>query len=775
MSNAVDNCIELSKSQERESLEFAKKETMKLLSVTADTIDAGALRKLLEMHAPLQLLGDRVKKHHRLRLSRKIISTGTLLDTVSNLIQRANASEGDAEAIHRLEGFLAVGRKFTLPHPLWTPRHDAVLIHAVSKHGWIDQETSCRSIIDDSSVKWGAPFDYSGDDVEPEVSTKVINKAELMNTASRAAALLSNHAGLFEELKGFNKDLIIRSCSLVRVVDKIDEPTDLSNTSKPLWTVDENGVQFLTNSNSSSQAREPVDLPPKKDLVRRARTILSRVTGLPEAAKEQPEKLPIVKHDFCALDQSDRSNVLLSEMFRGILRENFSSSKHIKKLCSLCLVESQARLKSIIAVDSDSSKPASEMKRIVQHIELLTQSLNKGSTQCKNIIRVILGDEPVQPKNPTDALFPAPKANSRSSRSSTSTAKAPSKTTGSRAIESAEKRLLDRNDGVELEKKSAFLELTEVETLILHTISEYGIPSMSVNGGITGAPVTWVTLGKSVVELGRIFLEKAAAKVEMVQSAVGDPASMSVIKQNASRIEEDYYNKETALGQATDYAAEPETLAKKTIMMLEKLRRHMGSVSVTAFTARSDNGLGSKILVWIRKQLHRWASSLDLLDDSGRPLAFSAIDFLPDLSESEKDSIHVAAILDRKGCRCVISQIAMLTRNRSLLDSRSREELLLKIDKAAKTVSATGDAWGKQPEWWTADEGSPNQLSANNDALLLERLRTNGFGRVLAAKGRANLTGVVSLNQRLVRVLYFLGVSNLFLFSWPQSHSIRWV
>ena len=42
-----------------------------------------------------------------------------------------------------LSKLLNASPKVILPHPLWTPIHDAVLIYAIAKHGWIDRENSC--------------------------------------------------------------------------------------------------------------------------------------------------------------------------------------------------------------------------------------------------------------------------------------------------------------------------------------------------------------------------------------------------------------------------------------------------------------------------------------------------------------------------------------------------------------------------------------------------------------------------------------------------------
>ena len=47
----------------------------------------------------------------------------------------------------------------TLPHPSQKSIHDAFLIHAIAKHGWIDRESSFLAITADVSIMWGWPFD----------------------------------------------------------------------------------------------------------------------------------------------------------------------------------------------------------------------------------------------------------------------------------------------------------------------------------------------------------------------------------------------------------------------------------------------------------------------------------------------------------------------------------------------------------------------------------------------------------------------------------------
>jgi hypothetical protein len=127
-----------------------------------------------------------------------------------------------------------------------------------------------------------------------------------------------------------------------------------------------------------------------------------------------------------------------------------------------------------------------------------------------------------------------------------------------------------------------------------------------------------------------------------------------------------------------------------------------------------------------------WAKSLDIVDTDGQTLAYTAADFYHDLPEDEKELLDVTAMLNKQDCRQLLIQITLLSRVRSFFMKYSREDLLPRIESAAKN-SKVGDAWEGQPTWWgsSSQSDSPNGYSAVHDALLLESLVLFGFGGVL--------------------------------------------
>jgi hypothetical protein len=727
----------------------------KHLSLTSDTVNMEVLRSFLNQYAPLQLLVDRTRSN-RIRLSRRLLSTCTFMHIASTLVRKAQTSSGDTEVIDRLASSLVVDKRTTLPHPLWTTKHDAVMVLAIAKHGWIDQEASCRAITNDSTVAWGPPFeasDASVDSVAAIESRRTIS--DLKTTGSRAASLMNEHHDLLEETKGFNMNLVVRAYDLVRQASNATSD-GLESTNIHSWIVNDTAVD--DSGGGSSRDHEPVELPTKKDLVRRAKTVLARSNGPADEANA-----PVATRNsfgFAVLDQSETCNILLAEMMRGILKAS-STTKACRNLCQLALKEAQIRLHTIQTAGSASSdvasKPSKEgddMLRITRQIEIVQRNLKKSARGCKNVIRVMLGADPHQPRNSSEIMFPVEKT-APSSLETIRVTHTGTKTSGEKAFELATKRAHTRNSEIGSE---TMIDLTEIETLILQIICSQGLPvwrdALGVSDGSSadsqahGAKytTTWLSVGRSLASLAQSCVRKSAEKARKAQkeNERAKESDREKLEGNVLEAERVFVARETAAEQATEYAADPETLAKKTIMMLEKLRRHMVPVSLSQNAVRSsDNGLGAKIVLWLAKEIERWSISLNLVDDKNCPLAYSAVDFLEDLSEDERSGVEIATAFDKKGCRNVLSQIASVSRIRSVYVEYRYEELLAKMEKAAKNLVASGDVWEQKPEWW----GPPSQAqgSTGHDSLLLERLLSSGFDSVLESNENPSHSGQVCI------------------------------
>jgi hypothetical protein len=757
LSVMAETLLKTVESSRRDDVESQERIRARHLSLSSDTVSMEVLKSFLNQYAPLQLLVDRTRSN-RIRLSRRLPSTCSFMHTASTLVRKAQTSSVDTEVIGRLASSLVVDKRTTLPHPLWTTKHDAVLVLAIAKHGWIDQEASCRAITDDSTVAWGAPFEVS-DENENSVAAVESRRtiADLRATGSRAASLMNEHHDLLEETKGFNTSLVVRAYDLLRQASNATSE-GLESTNLQSWTVNN-----ITDDDSGGGEHEPVELPTKKDLVRRAKIVLARSNG--PAGETNAPVATRNSFGFAVLDQSETCNILLAEMMRGILKAP-SISESCKNLCQLALKEAQIRLHTIQTAGSASldaaskpSKEADDMIRISRQIEIVQRNLKKSARGCKNLVRVMLGADPHQPRNANEIMFPVDKA-APSALETIRVTNAGTKTSGEKAFEVAMKRAQTRKSEIDSE---TMIDLTEIETLILQIICSQGLPvwrdecntlSLGASDGSSAdntAPgakytTTWLSVGRSLTTLAQICVKKAAEKAKKARKEYEKAKESDKEKAEAIALESEYVfvGRETAAEQATEYAADPETLAKKTIMMLEKLRRHMVPVSLTQNAIRSsDNGLGAKIVLWLAKEIERWSISLNLVDDKNCPLAYSAVDFLEDLSEEEKSGVEIATVFDKKGCRNVLSQVASVSRIRSVYMEYSYEDLLAKIEKATKNLVASGDVWEHKPDWW----GPPSQPqgSTGHDSLLLERLLSSGYNSILESNENPFHSGQVCI------------------------------
>ena len=736
----------------RETEESLEKERETDLALTLENAHPEYLKGFVEKYGSFQLIVDR-SKASRIGLSRKILTASTLMDKAVAVVRRSvDSAKPDETSVDRLAKTLVVDKKTALPHPLWTVRHDAVLIHAIAKHGWIDHDASVRAIAADSSVKWGRPFDFEDGTVNDERSFD--NSRQILSSADRAAEFFNGNVDMIEALKGFHQDRIVRSYALTK-----QEENGSELLAGRTWTVDRESLQLPGNANASSvsdsksKSIEQVELPTKKDLVRRSRTILSK--PLSSICSEQKPEAEKPSHGYTVLDQRDGANVFLAELLRGVVKEP-TTTKWARKLCVAAVDEARKRADSLsteVHSDGALAKQVEELHSIAEHIEEAKRHIAKSAVQYKNVIRAILGEEPQKPRKESDQhqLFPPKRAFTASLKIPTTTSKAAKrstpkhagKPTGEKAIAIARKRLQEQYGSGGTAGSETQLELTEIETHILTAACFVGIPvwaedfnsvfvgssSASAPGAAGSAKLTWASFGELVVDLAQKVFETAKQNLSKTQDEyrrISDVTTDTILEDHQDRsvaraafdaAKRSYLEKEDVVRQANEYLSDPSVLAKKCVMLLAKIREHMGTVHMSALTVRSDNSLGPKVLNWLGKELTRWATSLDLLDNYGRPLAFTAVEFLNDLPESERSSIEVFAAFEKKGCRFVVAQIAMMSRLRSVFVSSEGRSLSEKIVKASRMVKSGGEKWDKEPAGW----------SPESDVVLLRRLVDSGL------------------------------------------------
>jgi hypothetical protein len=512
------------------------------LALKPENVVVETLNGFLRKYSPLQLLSDRnsAKKFH---FNRRVYSACICMQAATSLVRRAEKAPGK-DLADRVLSLLSVDQRSPLPHPQWTLKHDAILIGGMEKHGWIDRDNSCRAIMADETIKWGPPFDLSDAEVSGNQEMAPVAKGQglideetacLRSTALRASHFLNSHRYMLKELKSCNQQLLVDSYGLkqqwVEGGEEGDEPVSE-------WIVDEkillqSSVPSVGGSDSDEKlAREPLDLPIKKDLAKRAKAVLLKSisvlnadgapTGKPNAASMKADEQPGTDHGFSVIDQGDRCCILLAEILRGIVKGSQKKTPNqVRTLCSIAS-EEVAELQKIFLGSSHpkAKSKAEEMDKISQQIALVKRSLKAFVRPAKNVCRVMLGEEPVPSKtsSETEIMFPSSKPiptvskpkeksaagvptvskpkeknaagppASKTKENSAASAAAPKEVirrddgaSGERAVIRAMKKANDKNDGTpctfthENETETG-LQLTMIETLILYTFCSEGIP-----------------------------------------------------------------------------------------------------------------------------------------------------------------------------------------------------------------------------------------------------------------------------------------------------------
>ena len=182
--------------------------------------------------------------------------------------------------------------------------------------------------------------------------------------------------------------------------------------------------------------------------------------------------------------------------------------------------------------------------------------------------------------------------------------------------------------------------------------------------------------------------------------------------------------------EAISYSKDPHMFAKRVIMLLEALRKHMGPVDLQyagekkiRTLNKSENGLGTKVVHWMSKEMQRWAEPLEILDSTGNVHFKTSITPAKDHSQS-----YDAAIMTKRDCRTIFIQIAQQTRLRSIFIKNDINRLETElIPKVLKQASFTCTEWEDRPSWWNSvrDESYCN---CQDDVDLLIGILDFGYG-----------------------------------------------
>ena len=175
LTNAIETIISSAKSEAADNRANNEKEETSIvekasgLDVSNTTVDN--VEFLMRHFAPPQLLTDRMNDNRYKtgkRFTNLMLNSNTAHDGVSRAKSMAKAKGGTGgeaievskkDLITSLAKLINLDRRTAIPHPKWDAVHDAVLIAAIAKHGWIDRDSACKAMVEDKSIKWGRPFD----------------------------------------------------------------------------------------------------------------------------------------------------------------------------------------------------------------------------------------------------------------------------------------------------------------------------------------------------------------------------------------------------------------------------------------------------------------------------------------------------------------------------------------------------------------------------------------------------------------------------------------
>lgn len=188
-------------------------------------------------------------------------------------------------------------------------------------------------------------------------------------------------------------------------------------------------------------------------------------------------------------------------------------------------------------------------------------------------------------------------------------------------------------------------------------------------------------------------------------------------------------------GVLAEWVEQPQECAKRSLMLLEKLAQTAETGSIAGYPSKK-----ASFDPWFWSEVCRWAGTLQIAGQQGRPIAYSAHNFVSDHPElNDHPAFVMEAYLDARSCREILLQTATVTRLRSVVvrqpnisllspslqkqhASSQQQSLRSKVARAILDCENASKFWSRRPSWWGDDE---DQVS--HDVLLLETLCMKGF------------------------------------------------
>ena len=363
-------------------------------------ITAESLKEFLMLFAPLQLVNDR-KRANRINLHHNtMVGRMSLLSALHGAVKSADkdlppdaTSKTKNEALSKL---ITVNSISSRPHPLWTRIHDAILLRAVTKHGWLDRQSSVTAILNDKTIHWGPPFEASTeksseteekqDDHELPSNSKYI---EVLSVAGRAVSFLKNlKDDMVEDISSSYLNELREKLAKTYCLSPQDEEGDED------WKVDEDHLKKLIVSDLVT-SEDCEELPNKKLLTKRLKKIGTAIMSKTVETTEEiddPKQEDIdtsggssENYGFFLVDQSDRSNVLLAEMIRSLLKLPKKSNKQ-REFAQLIMNEIDS-LAFDMKKSGEAGSSLTSMEKLKDHMDVYNSNCKTAMRQSKNVLR----------------------------------------------------------------------------------------------------------------------------------------------------------------------------------------------------------------------------------------------------------------------------------------------------------------------------------------------------------------------------------------------------
>lgn len=574
-----------------------KQQRDKDLAMSISTVDLKTLEDFLDKYAPMQLVTERRRTNNRMAMGKRLLTYCQYIKAASDVVKAAETTGDPRNSDDRLMRHIAVDDRTGLPCGGWTPKHDALLVRAITKHGWLDVERSLKKIVTDESIYWGAPFELT-----KKAPIKAMAEDELpglRNVAQRAAAILNESEKILSVVKGFNKEQLVETYGLVRHAPDSNHPDQL------VWKVDDSRLD-QTFKNSDAEAEEPIDLPASKSLRARAKKLMIRPlevlvaggvfmsasAGMSSSA--DGEDVAVVDHNYEVIDQKNPCNVLLVQLLRFIIHS--TPSKHVVA----CRIAFNLAEKEI-AVNLKSSSHDLKWKKISDQVTVARREITKTTivSSGKNVLRTMVGEQPKQPK--IGPMFPKEldeKENIETGSSIRGKKRVVKKSSGEKAdgekaVARAMKKAIDTNGGNNTfsnsqNKDDLGMQLTYAEAWILLVMCFEGVPLSTFKSGKMDSlttPKTWKEIGDSWFavaseqqHVAASIVAQCKALIEKAQAKSASQDQLAKLAENLSKAERDLRVREDAKNVAKELHEAPSSLAKKGLVNIRVVLRCMFNV-----------------------------------------------------------------------------------------------------------------------------------------------------------------------------------------------------